>query len=1256
MQGKWIKIAAAAIAVPVVTVSAFHLVRAYEAGTTFQPVGSGRDLQVNQVVFSGDEDTAAQKDNTDQNGERESELWEKDKTAEDSLSPNLKNNANYLFQTGKANLPDGTESINLAGEEAAANNAILPGENTNQTGNGNYVYDITEDTDNADLVISGNGQGAGSGTGNGNGAGTGNSTGKGQGENIPAGTPKPSEPPKTPAPTSRPADTVIDPEPEKAPPSWSFGSAEYNEKNVDENSYIGINASESAKSYGSYLYQGQMVTEKDLFNCLETYVIDFDFNTCTWGMEHYNKYIRIAGVSFDGGKSYITEYPVRIPDGLQQGEMKILVEYRIHQEDKWLSTQVDYMPAGGRVYALKRKLTENFQTLTAEDIANLYGQYPEADSIMNLYQYQAEILGYPETTITKLFPGWTENGQQVSWLYPVKSGRHILEPMDMEELPEEYVVKMKNEYIPAEYYESSIPHPLQTLTWYDGKGYEMELKVPEGIQAVDIQKEEDLEDQIWVDTLMLPDSVICVNTLGRMIVFNNYVVDEKNPCLYADENGILYNKAENQILGIPFTTYDISVPSKVGKVIIPSDNMLMQITLETTDAAEIPEMNLENAQDCTISLKNVVLNDFADKYEDDLENHQMVTEDGTAYTVQSHAVIAADTEELRYVLKSASVTFRLSDNIKSIGPQALSGAGTTGLVMPANVDKVILQKDCLKGSSVKVIWCHNDIQKQNMEAQLALAGAGTESVEVKVMSERTITTKQGYTYVVTEPSETAKLVKAPDTITFFDGVVKADDGMDVNITSIGENAFKNNTALEWVLLPQNIKSIGADAFRGCTALQGILIDSRDEVTIGNNAFAGCSALRFIAANAPAIMTENHYVPKVTDEQGNSVFYIPSSHSEDAECFWNQNEDARVAYFDEATGIAEYSLEKIGDSAWMLYGVDYFGRPWLALRSGSQVDESVILPAATQEIYSCAMYQTNSQTGIYTINWEDLFLLAIDDYAFYHSGVAGEVGFGQDGYYSFLMEHAFDGCSGITEITMGGTIYSIEQGCFANCTKLEKVTLGIFEHDAGDVKATLHWNMFSGCPNFKQLVILDETPPRLWIPTKGYSFRFLGYEEDMEKEKGILVVPVGSEQNYLAAWKYQVLGYKDDAELEEAGAKEASPSEWKAAKIEEGQRRICDWLGIEYTGNTDGNSDDTDTTDPQVPGPENDQVQMPVADDDSTASVSDGNAQPEPSDTAQTAGADVMLPETLDDISNTGSREDAGENNSDSDLTQEETIQ
>lgn len=61
------------------------------------------------------------------------------------------------------------------------------------------------------------------------------------------------------------------------------------------------------------------------------------------------------------------------------------------------------------------------------------------------------------------------------------------------------------------------------------------------------------------------------------------------------------------------------------------------------------------------------------------------------------------------------------------------------------------------------------------------------------------------------------------------------------VVSIGDNAFKDNTQITEIVIPDSIKSIGASAFSGCTQLKNISIPS-SVTSIGESALGRCTEL------------------------------------------------------------------------------------------------------------------------------------------------------------------------------------------------------------------------------------------------------------------------------------------------------------------------------------------------------------------------------------------------------------------------------
>ena len=85
------------------------------------------------------------------------------------------------------------------------------------------------------------------------------------------------------------------------------------------------------------------------------------------------------------------------------------------------------------------------------------------------------------------------------------------------------------------------------------------------------------------------------------------------------------------------------------------------------------------------------------------------------------------------------------------------------------------------------------------------------------------------------------------------------DGVIYRVTSIGANAFKNNSKLVSVKIGENVTTIGASAFYGCSKLRNVTL-GKNVTSIGNKAFYKCSRLTKIT------------IPSKVKKIGKQAFY------------------------------------------------------------------------------------------------------------------------------------------------------------------------------------------------------------------------------------------------------------------------------------------------------------------------------------------------------------------------------------------------
>lgn len=1127
----------------------------YRSEQDYSPVSSERKLQSNQIVFSGNTDTTKKQETG--NGS-ESELWEKDARAEDQGIPQREKEAQYLF---KEELPGESTKKLAALENRGESEGGSSAENTTVNGNtganpggiagDGILYDVVDDGQDADLIIGG-----------------GDYDGDGGTVIFPdqktddGESPKPSDPePVTPVkptpgkpeetPTKDLTQTVKDPEPEKSNPTLGTDSGNVVNKpykdgvTVAENTNggddnINVIIRKALVNGRSNLYKGQSVDAMTIYCALETYVRGADGAQYIWGTGDLDQYVRIDGVSFDGGKTFETSFPVVIPADIEEGDMIIKVSYRLSVNDKeWTERNVSYDAEDTRLLVLSRALTEEDEVINAADVVNP-DQYPSLNSYVNLYRLLGDFLG--KGSITQLFPGWMENGKLVPWFYKTETGRHILQPADMVDLPEGYTAGMT--WIFLEDGNSSVGTGtsslcyLQTLTGVDldviqnsaskltvesGKKV---LEIPEYIQAVKLST--DVTGQ--TDYVSIPDTVIYLEAIGGLQVEEGYLVEEGNERYASTDDGLLVNKAGTQICAVPYGKTKLTVSDKIDQVTLFGENQLSYVAFEADSLEKMPSINTEYLKNCRIVVKDELVEEYLNTLGEagSVGRKNLVaaaSEPGLGYFLDKGALINEQGELEKVTTKGSSLT--ISDYVKTVKKDAFSEAGNvTAVILPKDGSLVTFEKDCLKDSGVLSVQCYSQKQFESMADQMAQAGAPQALVELVSVS------LEGYEYYVSEQNGEQKgtLIEAPKDVELFDGTVTAQDGTPVTISQIGDNAFAECTLLEWVELPESVERVGYQAFYNCTSLQGLMMYNTEQITLGNRALEGCESLRFAASNAMTGIFEDEYDPIIADTSGlqaadSYFFYVPTG---------SLGYTAHCVSFTEESGVHGYCFVDIGAGNKMLYGVDESKEPWLALRSGLVMAENTVLPVSTSEIFEYALAGTVSENGEgYSLNWEDLInLWAMDSYAIAYSQISDTVTFSQEGYYYYLGEGVFAGCTQISHVILPGCAQDASEFLFSGCSGLETVEYGSFAYGTG-----FFMGSFTGCENLEDIYIREYSVPSLVFYTGGQFLFNYDWTAEEEMEHLRIHVPEGMEEQYIMEWRLLLGGYFD------TGAESAYQNLW-----------------------------------------------------------------------------------------------------------------
>lgn len=1080
----------------------------YQNGNAFDPTGADRALNVNQVVFPENDNKTT--DRTDDQSD-DSELWQKDESAQDNQSPKNNDNVDYLFENGAVLSQDAAEQITLNQEE----NASARGPAASAGGAGGTVYDFTNDAANADLILNGAGAAAAGGTANG-GESTDNAGGRGNGSAAAGGSA--ADGGLTPTPTPAPGVDPVNPDTPIKREDIKDNDGTTVADRVDEWKFTPAKVAGAMttlvtvwpSTYPEYpLYAGQRATKVAIFNALDAYISGLDANgnwyEYRWASNQVGVYFNIDAVSFDGGVTWIKDFPVTIPAGV---EMIVRTSYRLTPDGAWIQNDdVTLTPAETRVYVLKTVLDNNITQMDDDITLNLGHLAPDVGSKMNLYEWQDSLLGKEQ--LTKLYTGWKENGVTVPFFYPVTAGRHFLEPGDYVDLDTyRYYV-----YIKSHWLDDDTHCYFQTLTNYEGEGDEV-LDVPKYVQAVDI----DDKAFVFVGNMHLPDTVLYVNVKNAVVV-ESFTVDEGNPA-YMVQDKMLYTIDGSELVGIPFDTTEITVPTSVKKVDIPRSNSLEKIVLKAENGDELPEIDLDalalwNERDIDIYVENsevlsafIAQNSAALNKSDNLRIYCSDHPDAPV-VVKNNCMMLGD--KLLGVM-SCNRAVMLPNEVTAVQAGSLqmtdgSRNEATALILPENGQPVALDKDWNEGTDIRLILCYNEQQAAAARAALP----ADSDIRVQVLKKSI----EGAYYFI---GDETVLVRMSAKMKEFDGILTAQDGTAVNVTTVGDMAFLGNTSLRWAVLPENLNYIGYQAFKGCTALEGLLIQSHGSVTIGYESFDECSSLRFAASQSLNPTFVNQYeIPIASAENSsyNKFRFGPQDRTGYNSWTWTCISVAQ----ENQNLVGDYQLLDCGGTK-VLYLADKDGRPWLALRSGAVLDTpELTLRAETDEVFSFAFESLRTENKVgFTTNIEDLSIY-LGEGAFYNSDIGPDVVLAE---YTGMGNAIFGRCEKLEtfKFSYGCGLGIFDYGVnsmFDGCTNLREVTF-----DELDDSAVLPSNLFYDCNSLQTLNFLSWTP---LTPILSYGSEFhFNSRWDYDESSLTVNVPAGSEDTYLENWRYGFLGY------------------------------------------------------------------------------------------------------------------------------------
>ncbi len=268
-----------------------------------------------------------------------------------------------------------------------------------------------------------------------------------------------------------------------------------------------------------------------------------------------------------------------------------------------------------------------------------------------------------------------------------------------------------------------------------------------------------------------------------------------------------------------------------------------------------------------------------------------------------------------------------------------------------------------------------------------------------------------------------------------------------SVTSIGENAFKNNDQIEEVVA-EGVKSIGSQAFENCSALEKVKF-GKEVSSMGEKVFNNCGLVDVMAvksatppaitartfeglgrmsANAPAKVKAKYAARKATSATGQKSvsLEVPDEHISKylAAQYWNL---FTFEYIGEHGGIVE--SDQAYDGLYVLY-------------SDGTMIISASAPTDPQNINTGFTISSSAKSKVKRVEIQGLLT---------------------------KLGHQFNDCPNLEEVVLSGGINSLN-GTFNNCPKLKSINLDNVQYLKSHQQGNKVIPCFGGCVALQEVNI------------------------------------------------------------------------------------------------------------------------------------------------------------------------------------------